>query len=201
MAIQEPSIFRKYFEPTFMFEDALFNALDPHPQGRDKSKSVPVTGAKTPKELNEPKEMTQDTSTKNPFIKEAQEAIKKSFEPKGNTPEVVGQHPEFAKFFDDLRFKPKEYLSETKMQEIAAQMAKLVAEKNRAYGNSAINSTEIIKILYPKGVSPVQYQDFLLIIRVIDKLTRIATANDALGESPWRDILGYALIAVTHDES
>jgi hypothetical protein len=33
---------------------------------------------------------------------------------------------------------------------------------------------------------------------VIDKLKRIATDRDALGENPWKDIMGYSLLAVAN---
>ena len=77
----------------------------------------------------------------------------------------------------------------------ALGIAAMVTEKQRAYGNSFGKSREVIRILYPDGISREQYADALAVIRVIDKLFRIATDRDALGESPWQDIAGYALLA------
>ena len=77
----------------------------------------------------------------------------------------------------------------------ALWIAALVSEKQRAYGNSFGKSRDVIRILYPDGISREQYADALAVIRVIDKLFRIATDRDALGESPWQDIAGYALLA------
>ena len=77
----------------------------------------------------------------------------------------------------------------------ALDIAALVTEKQRVYGNSFGKSREVIRILYPDGISREQYADALAVIRVIDKLFRIATDRDALGESPWQDIAGYALLA------
>lgn len=34
----------------------------------------------------------------------------------------------------------------------------------------------------------------LAIVRVFDKMMRIATDKDAFGEDPWRDIAGYAIL-------
>jgi hypothetical protein len=45
-----------------------------------------------------------------------------------------------------------------------------------------------------------QYPTFLAVTRVIDKLFRVATKKDAFGESPWRDIAGYALLGIAADE-
>lgn len=49
------------------------------------------------------------------------------------------------------------------------------------------------------GIAPEQYGDALLIVRVFDKLMRVATAKDALGENPWRDVAGYGLCGVVTD--
>jgi hypothetical protein len=77
---------------------------------------------------------------------------------------------------------------------LGAEIGKLVDEKQAAYGNSYGKSGDILKILYPGGVKPDQYVDMLGIVRVVDKLFRIATMKDAFGESPWKDIAGYGLL-------
>lgn len=85
--------------------------------------------------------------------------------------------------------------------EIGADIGRLVDEKDRAYGNSFGHSGDVLRILYPNGVPPEKYDDFLAVTRVFDKLFRIATDRDALGESPWRDICGYALLAIHRIEN
>jgi hypothetical protein len=82
---------------------------------------------------------------------------------------------------------------------IANELGNLVKEKQEAYGDSFSKSSQIIKILYPDGISPENYGDLLTITRIIDKLFRIATDKDALGESPYRDIAGYALLGLAND--
>jgi len=88
-----------------------------------------------------------------------------------------------------------------KYEEIGLEIGKLVQEKNEAYGNSFGESCKIIEVLFPNGVKPEQYGDILAITRVIDKLFRLATKKNAFGESPWRDICGYALLGIARDES
>ena len=88
----------------------------------------------------------------------------------------------------------EKYLSESK------EIAELVIEKQAAYGDSFSKSEDIIKILYPEGISPEQYSDALTVIRMIDKLFRIATKKNAFGESPYKDIMGYALLSVVRDD-
>jgi hypothetical protein len=81
--------------------------------------------------------------------------------------------------------------------EIGRAIGELVAVKNAAYGDSFSKSPEFISLLYPDGIQPYQYPDMLTIIRVYDKMMRIATNRDALGEDPWSDIAGYAILALS----
>lgn len=79
-------------------------------------------------------------------------------------------------------------------EEEGQKIGKLVDGKNHAYGDSFRLSGSILKVLYPKGVKPEQYDDMLAVVRVIDKIFRIATDRNALGEDPWEDIAGYAIL-------
>ena len=82
---------------------------------------------------------------------------------------------------------------------IAKDIGSLVKEKQEAYGDSFSKSEKIINILYPNGVKPENYRDLLTVTRIIDKLFRIATRKNAFGESPYRDIAGYALLGIASD--
>lgn len=75
-------------------------------------------------------------------------------------------------------------------------VGKLVAEKQRAYGNSFGNAHKILSVLYPDGIRPDQYKQVLTMVRIIDKMFRIANQPDAFGESPYQDIAGYALLGM-----
>lgn len=77
---------------------------------------------------------------------------------------------------------------------VCRDMAKLLSEKNLAYGNSFEDVPYMLKKLYPKGVRPDQMDDFLLLVRIFDKIKRIAQNNDPYGEDPWMDIAGYSLL-------
>jgi len=87
-----------------------------------------------------------------------------------------------------------------KFEKIGTEIGKLVDQKNTAYGDSFKKSEQILKILYPDGVHPEQYQDMLAITRILDKLFRIATSKDAFGESPFKDIAGYGILGVSNVE-
>lgn len=89
-------------------------------------------------------------------------------------------------------------MSQTKLEgyyeHIGAELGRLVDAKNRAYGNAFGKSGEFLRLLYPDGIKPGQYDDMLALVRVFDKQMRIATDRDALGENPWMDIGGYSVL-------
>jgi len=79
-------------------------------------------------------------------------------------------------------------------EQLGAEIGALVDEKNQAYGDSFARSGQILRTLYPEGVTPDQMDDMLAVVRILDKLFRIATQKDAFGESPFRDIAGYGIL-------
>lgn len=83
---------------------------------------------------------------------------------------------------------------------LALRIGELVDAKNRAYGSAFAKAGDFLRLLYPNGIEPAQYTDALCIVRVFDKLVRIATDKDAFGESPWQDIAGYGLLGLTNKE-
>ena len=81
--------------------------------------------------------------------------------------------------------------------DIATSIATLVTEKQKSYGNAVEKTTDIINILYPNGIPTKATPSALIVVRVIDKLMRIATSEgdtDSMGEDPWKDIMGYSLL-------
>ena len=85
-------------------------------------------------------------------------------------------------------------------EKIGAGIGKLVETKQAAYGDSFGKSGGVMRILYPNGIAPEAMDDALTVVRVVDKLFRIATSRDALNESPWRDIAGYSILATERVE-
>ena len=77
---------------------------------------------------------------------------------------------------------------------LGEEIGLLVERKQLAYGDSYGKSGEILRVLYPTGIGPHQMEDALAVVRIVDKLFRIATDPGALGESPWVDIAGYGLL-------
>lgn len=82
---------------------------------------------------------------------------------------------------------------------IAHEIGKLVTEKNEAYGSAYIKTAQFLLLLFPNGIHIHRYRDMLLMVRILDKLMRLATRPDAFGESPYRDISGYGILGVHSD--
>lgn len=76
------------------------------------------------------------------------------------------------------------------------ELGELVTAKQKAYGNAFEKSADMLKILYPNGISTEQFIDALTMTRICDKLMRIATMKDAFDEDPFADIAGYAMLNV-----
>jgi len=91
------------------------------------------------------------------------------------------------------------------LTERTAALGQLLEQKRKAYGGRNITNTEaILSTLYPDGIRPDQYRDVLIMVRVFDKLSRIAArgadGKDLGGESPWMDLAGYGVIGWERDE-
>lgn len=81
---------------------------------------------------------------------------------------------------------------ELSISSIARELGQLVEQKNKDYGDAFIKVSNALKILYPDGISPEQYQDVAVLIRVFDKMMRIS--HGASTEDPWKDIAGYGIL-------
>lgn len=86
-------------------------------------------------------------------------------------------------------------------EELGQRVGALVDVKNAAYGSSFDDAGSFLRILYPNGIQPEQYGDALALVRIFDKMKRIATDRDALGESPYQDIAGYGLLGLHRVET
>ncbi len=80
----------------------------------------------------------------------------------------------------------------------AEQLGEVVDLKNVRYGNSVERSADILRVLYPAGVPISAYRDMLLVVRIIDKLGRIA--NGARQDS-YSDIAGYGILGAINNEA
>jgi hypothetical protein len=94
------------------------------------------------------------------------------------------------------KMKPKTFLEKTpSFKSIGKNIGDLVEEKQKQYGDSFGRAGDVLKVLYPDGIKPDQYDEMLSITRVLDKIFRL-TEGDQGDESAWQDIAGYALLGV-----
>ena len=104
---------------------------------------------------------------------------------------------------EELPFQAASVIPPERIQKLAEDLGKLVEEKQRQYGNSVEKSERILRLLYPNGIHSSQYEDVLLVVRILDKLSRIAQSGwgqDAGGESPFTDIAGYGLLGMAKEK-
>jgi hypothetical protein len=81
--------------------------------------------------------------------------------------------------------------------EACRNLGELLFKKNQAYGSSFAKSGQILEILFDgEPIPPKMFTQTLLMVRVLDKLSRLAKDADAFGESPWGDIAGYGIIGL-----
>ena len=88
----------------------------------------------------------------------------------------------------------------TTYTDIAARIGDIVERKNAAYGDSFAKAGPFLRLLYPDGLRPGQFDDALAIVRIFDKLQRIAAGGDHFGESPYDDIAGYGILGIAMRE-
>jgi len=87
------------------------------------------------------------------------------------------------------------------LEVIARDIASMVKEKNRGYGNAFQKVSHILSILFPNGIPTSKYHDVAVLVRVLDKICRIATANDKdVKKDAWLDITGYGLLRLSEGD-
>ena len=74
-------------------------------------------------------------------------------------------------------------------EKLGKKIGEIVTKKQESYGNAFEKSSEVVKVLYPN-----QYVEMLTVLRIIDKLFRVATDKDNHNEDPFLDIAGYGLL-------
>jgi len=85
-------------------------------------------------------------------------------------------------------------------ERIALDLGQMLTKKDKAYGRAWVKVADFMRLLFPEGIKPEQYVDALLIVRVFDKLMRIATDKNAFNEDAWRDLAGYGILGASRKE-
>jgi hypothetical protein len=88
-----------------------------------------------------------------------------------------------------------------KYETIGQRIGSLVDRKNAKYGDSIHVTGKMLKLLYPNGIKLKDYDNVATLVRMFDKMKRIATDNDEDGENPYKDIAGYGILNCEEDKS
>lgn len=86
----------------------------------------------------------------------------------------------------------------TAFQDVAQDIGAILNEKAKAYGDSYKTGGDFVRLLYPNGVPVEAYDDLLTMVRMFDKMKRVANnpgQADPGGEDPFQDVAGYAILA------
>jgi len=87
------------------------------------------------------------------------------------------------------------------VRSIACDIVSIVKEKNKEYGSAFQKVSEILNILFPNGIPTSKYHDVAILIRVLDKICRIASANDKdVKKDAWLDLTGYGLLRLSEGD-
>lgn len=90
---------------------------------------------------------------------------------------------------------------ETSIKVIASELGNILEEKNKSYGSAFTKVKDFLTILYPNGIPVESYGDMVILVRIFDKMMRIANDPEAFNEDPYKDIAGYGLLKVWEKES
>jgi hypothetical protein len=99
-----------------------------------------------------------------------------------------------------MKMTNEEHLSKKakRLRHVGVEVTKNTIEKNKKYGDAVRTVCALLHLLYPDGIQPWQYANSLLLIRLLDKVVRIASYTperlNADDETPWVDVAGYGLL-------
>lgn len=79
-----------------------------------------------------------------------------------------------------------------KVDKICEEIATLLKEKNRSYGNAALDPIRVFSRLD-------SYQQ--LLVRIDDKLSRIKRGDNTFNEDTVRDLVGYLILLMMAEKS
>lgn len=113
--------------------------------------------------------------------------------------------PEWPKNGETGKHAGRFHINYTFTEGMLESIGRLLRYKGQNYGPSFKVVAEVMRLYFPEGIPPEAFGDALLMVRVFDKFARIAygdrqgddTWADLVDpETPWKDIIGYAALAV-----
>jgi len=91
-------------------------------------------------------------------------------------------------------------MTKSKFKEIADKIGSMVEEKNVQYGDSYANTQKFLDILYPESIPVEKFSDIVCIIRIFDKLKKVAAQVESDEENPYADLIGITIRMADNQE-
>jgi hypothetical protein len=78
-------------------------------------------------------------------------------------------------------------------KDIGTRIGQLVDDKNAQYGDSINSTAEFLRLLFPNGITPDHFAHVGIMVRIWDKVKRVAAGNKG-NENAYEDIAGYGIL-------
>lgn len=84
------------------------------------------------------------------------------------------------------------------IKKLFEEIENVFVEKQSKYGQVDVKIKNMLKELYPNGVKPEQYNEFMNVLKMLEKISRLTNENiDIKGKSDALvDLAGYAMLGV-----
>jgi hypothetical protein len=83
-------------------------------------------------------------------------------------------------------------MDSAELEVLAPKLVEEIKIASRQNGNSFVEATKVMKVLFPQGIAGKE-QDAFAMVRILDKMFRIANAPSETASILWQELCAYAL--------
>lgn len=76
----------------------------------------------------------------------------------------------------------------------------MIEDKKKQYGDSLGNVSSALKIFYPDGCPTDRMAEFILVARLLEKISRLSSPGLIDKTDVYQDLAGYCLLALGQDQ-
>lgn len=76
----------------------------------------------------------------------------------------------------------------------------MIEDKKKQYGDSLGNVSAALKIFYPDGCTIERMSEFVLVARLLEKISRLTSPGLVDKTDVYQDLAGYSLLALGTDK-
>jgi hypothetical protein len=81
-----------------------------------------------------------------------------------------------------------------------SETLEMIEHKKQQYGDSLGNVSTALKIFYPDGCPPDKMGEFILVARLLEKISRLTSPGVIDKTDIYQDLAGYCLLALGKDQ-